>query len=288
MRGVSHMEYPKNHCSGIAEEGHKVFGNPTSFFGQGLVAFIDLLGFAGTVLTNWGEGGDDALARLLRIKAAIPKEDNHLLPVCCDPDWKPEFAYRCKVRAMSDSVLIFTALPEHLTYGDLAFASISMIACIRGAWIQAVKEGYTVRGAIELGQLYWDGEEVTGPAFIDAYHLESRIAGCSRVILGPRYMKALVKASESVNIMTDPFTPVVFLCKNKDRFISLNPRFLVTHKEVDPEVMLEKIRGMHASCSNDKNAATKYVELLQMLENEYGIQKPQLEDLVAYSKAFNR
>jgi hypothetical protein len=282
------MEYQKNNLSSITEKGFKIFGNPVSFYGQGIVAFIDLLGFAGTVLSNWGEGEDNALKRLLRIKAAIFKEHDHPLFVSCGTDGIPNFAYRCKVRTMSDSVLLFTALPEPLTYPDLSFASISMVVCIRKAWIQAVKEGYTVRGAIELGELYWDEDELIGPAFIRAYNLESRIANLSRVILGSRYVNALIKASERLNIITDAYSPVGFFCKNRDGFISLNPRFLITNKEVDTDDMLRRIHEIRDACLGHKRLPEKYVELIHLLEKENAVQKPTLEDLAAYSKILKK
>ena len=59
----------------------------------------------------------------------------------------------------------------------------AVIGNIAYIWSTFISEGYTIRGAIDYGDIYWDTNELIGPAFINAYRLESEVAKSSRVIV---------------------------------------------------------------------------------------------------------
>jgi hypothetical protein len=54
--------------------------------------------------------------------------------------------------------------------------------------VNAVVDGFLLRGAIVVGEHYEDGEVMFGPAILDAYHLERR-ANWPRVVAGPSVLE---------------------------------------------------------------------------------------------------
>lgn len=50
-------------------------------------------------------------------------------------------------------------------------------------FITLLKTGFLLRGGISCKDIYWSGNKVVGPALIEAYHLESKIASWARIIL---------------------------------------------------------------------------------------------------------
>jgi hypothetical protein len=174
--------------------GREADGNPKGFFGWGLVAFIDLLGFSADLASSWSDGDESPLARLLRIKEAAARiPDSGILAYFPGkPSFDPKI-HRARVHTVSDSIVVCCALPPA---GELHHITMAMTVVSHGvqmAWAAAIREGYTIRGAIELGEIYWSESETIGPAFVASYCLESKIAGISRVVLKPLFLANLLK-----------------------------------------------------------------------------------------------
>ncbi len=54
----------------ISEENSEsvILGNPITYFGESIVAFIKILGYTESLLNNWGVQGDSPIIRLLEIR----------------------------------------------------------------------------------------------------------------------------------------------------------------------------------------------------------------------------
>lgn len=50
-------------------------------------------------------------------------------------------------------------------------------------FITLLKTGFLLRGGISCKDIYWSDNKVVGPALIEAYHLESKVASWARIIL---------------------------------------------------------------------------------------------------------
>ena len=91
-----------------------------------------------------------------------------------------------QVRAFTDNLVIGLTIPEPIRGYDREWGE----TCIQTvvfyvAFIQAelARHGYLIRGAITVGDLYIDEDMVFGPALIEAYDAESKLAIFPRVIL---------------------------------------------------------------------------------------------------------
>src|ERR1019366_3283485 len=91
---------------------------------------------------------------------------------------------------------------------------------VQTAWATAIREGYTIRGAIELGQIYWSGSETIGPPFAASYWLESNIARTSRVIFGPLFLQNVL---ECMNDDWSDWPASEWLSVSDDNLIEMSP-----------------------------------------------------------------
>jgi len=199
------------------------FGNPETFFGWAIVAFVDLLGFSESITSLWTDVDESPLGRLLRIKDAalrIPATSLIAYTPSRSADAK---VYRCRVHTVSDSIAICGALPTRRRLSDLTGTMFMVSLGVQAAWAAAIAEGYTIRGAIELGQIYWSESETIGPALADSYLLESKIADTSRVIFGPRFLQNLL---ECMNADWPEWPASKSLSVSDDNLIEMPPHHL--------------------------------------------------------------
>lgn len=158
--------------------------------GPAVVSFIDLMGFTAKLRASWGSE-NSALDKLLSIKSEVTDKQKNNPAVFAIPGLAPATS---EVGLFSDSMIIVTPMyslqgKRHVWSSYIAAATT--IATMIGT---AAQYGFGVRGGVELGDIYWDGNEAIGPAFIDAYELE-RPAETARVVLGA---KLLTRISEDV------------------------------------------------------------------------------------------
>jgi hypothetical protein len=200
--------------------GVRTRGNPDSFFGPAIIAFVDLLGFSSDLRANWTNPTNNPLEKLLRIKShattsiktAVAYADTSITPA------KVIEAYRSRLHTVSDSIVIASALPPTFPIDTFARSLFTLYITIGFVWRSAIEEGYTIRGGIEFGQLYWAINETVGPAFIDAYELESKWALASRVILGPKLLDLVLQTTAQDADRFEGMLSVSF-----DRLIELRP-----------------------------------------------------------------
>lgn len=126
-------------------------GNIEKFKGFGCVCFIDVLGFSKEILKNWNNPNSDPLEKILSIKNKMPiyeigaTDEDHSSSVR---------SYVCRVNTISDSVTICFGYSDDVKVGDLVLGLEAVIDNIIHIWSMFIEEGYTIRGAIDVGDIY--------------------------------------------------------------------------------------------------------------------------------------
>ncbi|MCK5186819.1 MAG: hypothetical protein KAR43_06745, partial [Deltaproteobacteria bacterium] len=100
-------------------------------------------------------------------------------------------SYTCRVNTISDSFTVCFGFKDNPGLFDLAFGLDVILNNLLYVWSTFIGKGYTIRGAIDYGDIYWDENELIGPAFIRAYHFESEVAKTSRVVVSSNLNKVL-------------------------------------------------------------------------------------------------
>jgi hypothetical protein len=267
------MNVNKSHISG-EEENCPVAGNPATYFGAAIIAYLDILGFSNDVLNDWGEHDNSPLAKLHRIIEGIPEEKKQVkINIVRPEDGSPISQYRCNFWAISDSIIIAVAIPNTGKDYEFENAALAIYFNISQYWQHSICNGYTIRGAIELGDMFWNESECIGPALVNAYNLEKK-ADWSRVVLGKEYVKLLVQIATSEKDKIYKHL-VRFLRKDTDSFISIDSKLFLNKDEyVGP------LREMQRKCEDDYEVYQKYENLLGTLCS--GSNLPSIDDLKNY------
>jgi hypothetical protein len=244
-------------------------GNPQHFEGHAIVGFIDLLGFSAYVQAHWNDPGNPPLAKLLRIKETAHTSRQTTIAIQSDqPPHNVTQAFRARIHIVSDSLIACSALPppNHLSQQDFLYHLAAVVFAVLFVWDCAAEEGFTVRGAVELGQVYWTPEETIGPALVHAYSLENRCANWSRVIVGPALLRNIARLPPIW-----PFVNRAYLNVSEDGLIEFNPMRLSRHVPL--------LEAMSAAAGSSKS--TKYHALLATLRGETQAREPNDAELQA-------
>lgn len=199
--------------------------------------------------------------KLLAIKSALPVMHDDEVASRASPSVR---RYVCRVNTVSDSITIAFGLENKLIIGDMVLGLEALLANVREVWRTAIELGYTLRGAIDFGDIYWDKNELVGPAFINAYRLESEIARVSRVVVSSKLNKLLADlASNYSNGIVEHL--IESFRKDVDGYIVLDPyKICVTDKE--RILLVDKLKTM-ASQASLPLIKEKYAPLIEMLSN---------------------
>ena len=157
-----------------------IFDNTKNFKGVGYVCFIDVLGFSNDILKNWKRKTSNPLEKILTVKKKIPGFTHFGEDVDSSSLGS---SYTCRVNTISDSFTVCFGFKDNPGLFDLAFGLDVILNNLLYVWSTFIGKGYTIRGAIDYGDIYWDENELIGPAFIRAYHFESEVAKTSRVVV---------------------------------------------------------------------------------------------------------
>lgn len=265
---------------GLEDERGEVLGNPQEFLGHGIVCFLDLLGFTNAVLAGWGDGVDSALARFLRIKdsGAVTSPETGIVMATYSqdddgttvhgPTWCP------RIHTASDSILVSIALPDKLKSTEFLCTVVGTITGAMRVWLTAIREGFTIRGAVEIGGVYWNESEIVGPAPIRAIVLE-KCATTSRVLLGRNLINEILKWARDDNVPDYLVNQLLkFLVLHNDGLIGMNP-----WPFSDLRGEIERIKVMQEDCSEDEQKRSKYDELIAILESTERPMAPEIGDL---------
>jgi hypothetical protein len=93
-----------------------VLGNIDNFKGTGLVAFIDILGFAKEIEEKWDNSEDNPLQKLLTLKEKLPKITNDLFKE--DDRNSKSKLLPCRVQTISDSIVVSFGFDNPLIHGE--------------------------------------------------------------------------------------------------------------------------------------------------------------------------
>lgn len=265
------LDLNRSNISGYDQDGTPIKGNPSEFFGLGIVAFLDLLGFSSSILSHWGAGESSPLAKLFRIRdIPLVKEELGVSIGSYDVDQNGKVSYedlyKVRVHTLSDSVALSVALPEELTLGDFVLAFSCVALNIRFIWGAALSEGYVIRGAAEIDQIFWSERELVGPALASAYWLESTCAKRARVILGPKLLNHLAHTSER-----DAYDWTSLVRRSDDGLISFDPQVHTTRTA--------ELISLRNKVADDTEKVSKYQELIDLEDHPVQLSVPAIEEL---------
>jgi len=237
-----------------------ILGNNKKFKGIGYVCFIDILGFSNDILRNWNSPTSNPLEKILTIKREMPGfsevEEND--------DHESHRKYVCRVNTISDSVTICFGYNDNIIIGDLVLGLEAILANISYIWSTFIHNGYTIRGAIDFGDIYWDESELIGPAFINAYRLESEVAKISRVIVSSNLNKVLKDlVSRHKSALTDHLMQK--FRKDVDGFIIVDPKILY-QSDSERNSLIDSLKKMRDAVPN-YIVREKYNPLINMLSD---------------------
>lgn len=255
--------------------GVRTLGNQQQFDGHAIVAFVDLLGFSAQVKADWTKPGNPPLQKLLRIKKTAATARQTTLAIDPQtPGYAPGThpAFRARIHTVSDSLIVCAALPPLRTSGDdFMYRLWPVVIAVQNLWESAVQEGFTVRGGMELGQIYWTPEDTIGPALVAAHDLESKCAYWSRIVVGPTLLRFIAQIP-----LAYPYTNRSFLNVSKDDLIEINPAGL----------SLPNLEAIAAAAG--EKFSKKYQPLLATLRGERKVREPGEAQLRAAANKLER
>jgi hypothetical protein len=128
------------------------------------VAFVDILGFSDIVVRN---AGPEMTEQRLALVKTLHEIGNREL----DKEYGEDFRFQ----QFSDSMII----SDKATRTGL----FNLLDAIAGLGRDLLANGFLIRGGIAKGYLHHDDQVVFGPAFLEAYQIETTIAEYPRVVL---------------------------------------------------------------------------------------------------------
>lgn len=249
-------------CGGVQGMPRIHIGNPSEFNGEAFVAFLDILGFSHFVLKHWKNTTENPLRKLAKFKETLPV--NMPEPVTELQFEADHFSYISRVQSYSDSIIVCFAIPETRMIGHLFCGLMCVVRTCLQIWRNAIKEGYTLRGAIELDDVFWNQSEVVGPALVKACGLESQVAKVSRIVVGPELNQLLANLLKKLSPDLDLHLRKLFV-KDPDGYIILNPREIC--KQEERYDVLNKLLEMRNN-QGDYFTKEKYTNIVNALQKE--------------------
>jgi len=262
-----------------------VKGNPDEFYGQAIVAFLDLLGFNSAIHSRWPDGPTSAVRAFLNVRESLPSAGKQVeWGIFSKPDESDLVTYRCRFQGFADSLVISVAVPGGINIGEFSIASAGVFTNVREAWKACICGGFTIRGAIEVGPIFWNLTDIVGPALSNAITIEKRDSSSSRVLVGPAFVRGLVKASRSWGAQGEWLSPRQLLMIDGDGLVCLSPKSLIGPAGKDPLGILQRLDQLRGECPLEAKA--KYDGLLRALKNPQQVRTPTVDDLEAYAKSW--
>lgn len=235
--------------------------------GERIIAFVDLLGFSEEIKTKWHETGEDSpLYKVMRIKTAselakrtagtmkyFDKQDLSVAKLLVEMDYP-------NILTISDSFVIIKEIKSVSALEKLG-SLLTVMSTIMEIWRFSVEIGYTIRGAISIGDVFYTSTEIIGPGFIEVYELESRKAEISRIILSEK-LKVLI--DQNIDELDESLHPHFFnfLYKDIDGLLCINP--VPTFNDGMYADYLTILMEVANSMTNHK-AKQKYYDLIERL-----------------------
>jgi len=260
----------------------KIFiGDKEIYRGKAVVCYLDLLGFSNTIRCEWNNKEKDPLNELLSLKEMITcKESQNGLILNMDygSGEKEKRLYIYNTKFISDSIIITIPIGGDMTIADVHFAIIGIFNNIGKCWGMCLDNGYTIRGGIDYGDVYWNEKDIIGPAYMDAYVLESNIAKVSRVVCGDGFIKLVNDIIERMNFENDSI--LRNLVYDIDGLLCVNPNIM--YDEEDMRIWLAN-RVLELMEGKSAHVKHKFLTLHKMLTNKDALHIPTVKETRTYS-----
>ncbi|MBO8176036.1 MAG: hypothetical protein H0Z31_01105 [Bacillus sp. (in: Bacteria)] len=182
------------------------------------IVFLDILGFREIVYKSLSDDKEkNNLFQVLRYIEEQRKEQDNYAIIYVDGEERNRINLDIserRVTTFSDSIVI--SYPDDDDGRMSLLWEVVLIQCYLG------RKGYLTRGGITHGDLYHKDNIVVGPAMIEAYELESKVANYPRVILSVDYFEK-VKNVQDVQLFNllkqdrDGFHFTNFACLYKEK-----------------------------------------------------------------------
>lgn len=237
---------------------------------KALVAFIDLLGFKDEIINKWDNEEESPLFRLMKFKnfVSLAKEkgkthdyyedDNgiKLLAKISYPD----------IITFSDS-FIFILPIDNFGADNILCSILSISSSIAELWRQCINGGFTIRGGVDFGEIFYIDKDLVGPSLIESYKLESKIAMISRVVYSNEVLKAISNNLGKANPKIQDYFKR-YLTKDIDERIILNLIVAYGYKNSEEiQEGVEKLKNMRDNV-NKTELKAKYNNLIAWLRSE--------------------
>jgi hypothetical protein len=184
------------------------------------VAFVDILGFKEIIRKS--AGNDQMISALVEAIRSMGSD--------IDPDLAKTIGKDFKAQNLSDAVL----MSENVSASGLS----SLIYQIQELALRLLGNGLLVRGGISKGGLYQEDQVIFGPAFVEAYRLESSVAKVPRIVLAREVHEDVVKYGEEDERWEHDFKSDLRYAEDGPVFVHVLKRF---QKDLtgDPDEVVE-------------------------------------------------
>lgn len=203
------------------------------------VAFIDLLGFKEI---NENPDAKPTIHDLLTTNNQFVDIINTI---------NNEHALDCEIRIFSDSV-----------YFSYSIENIyKLIIDLKEISYKVATKGFFFRGAITVGNIYDSGKTMYGPAIIEAYNLESKIATYPRIIIDDDTFNNFIRT----NKYFDKIRTRNLIAKDFDGNYFINFLSRTNTEIINPQELSEiryYIKKLYVTNKNKPNILMKYLWLI--------------------------
>jgi hypothetical protein len=197
----------------------------------------------------------------LTLKEKLPKITDDLFK---DDDRNSKSKlFPCRVQTISDSIIVSFGFESPLIHGDVILATMAFLYTISDIWTRAIEFGFTVRGAVDIGQIFWDTKEIIGPSFLHVYRLEQTQAKTSRILISSSLNNTLAEYFGKGSTLWDE-NVLKMLRKDIDGYIIFNPHSLYSNQE--KKDLIVKLQNMQNKAKGFEKE--KYTPLLAILSTE--------------------
>ena len=258
-----------------------LIGGNKIYKGKAIVCYLDLLGFSNAIRREWNNKEKNPLDEVLSLKKTITSKENQtglILNMHHGSGEKESRVYVYNTKFISDSIIITMPIDGIMTIADVHFAILGIFNNIAKYWAMCLDNGYTVRGGIDYGDVYWNETDIIGPAYMDVYILESDIAKISRVVCGDGLIKLIDNINEKMGYKNEAL--VRNLVYDVDGLLCVNPNLMY-----DTENMRIQLSNRVSELMEGKSAYIKhkFLTLHKMLINRDRLLIPSNEELRKYS-----
>lgn len=223
-----------------------------------LVGFVDVLGYSNHVKTEWLTDPYKILYRTMFMRSYLElvKERGDPLQLTDGNEMIIDRITYPNILMFSDSFIFIKEKEKDITTSLLA-----ILGAIMELWSSALAVNFTLRGGIAHGDYFYSEDDIIGPAFIEAYVLESRKANSSRIVISDEIIKHLEKEKEERHPVYEEYLRK-WIRQDSDGVHTFDPNILANTIDDGLRVdLITKIEELKKQASRPKDKL-KYDSLL--------------------------